>query len=146
MVYRPARVKVSELCDNQRMARPLRFAVLPERLAIARLEPDADLPKWAASPVFCAVTRTSEELSIVCPEASMPPGVTAERGWRALKIEGPLDFDEVGILLSLAAPLAEVGVSIFVISTYGTDYVLVRDDQLEVALTALAERGHTLRE
>ena len=145
MVYRPARVKVTELCDNQRMARRLRFAVLPELLAIARLEPDADLPGWAASPVFCAVTRTSEELSIVCPEASMPAGVTAERGWRALKIEGQLDFDEVGILLSLAAPLAEVGVSIFVISTYGTDYVLVRDDQLEVALPALAERGHTLR-
>jgi hypothetical protein len=103
------------------------------------------VPGWADSTVFCVVTRTSEELSIVCPESSVPPGVRGERGWRALRVEGSLDFDEVGILASLAAPLAEAGVSVFVISTYGTDYVLVRDDQLESARAALTERGHTLR-
>lgn len=146
LVYRPARVKVAEFCDNQRMARFLRFAVLPERLAIARLEPDSDLPEWAASTVFCAVTRTSEELSVVCPESEVPTDVECDRGWRALKIEGPLGFDEVGIVRSLAVPLAEVGVSIFVISTYETDYVLVREVQLEMALSALAEHGHTVRE
>lgn len=118
---------------------------MPERLAIARLAADSTVPEWAASPVFSVVTRTSEELSIVCPEARVPSGVTAERGWRALKIEGPLDFDEVGILASLAAPLAEAGVSIFVISTYETDYVLVRDDRLDAARSALAEQGHTVR-
>lgn len=146
LVYRQARVKVTELCDNQRMARSLRFAVLPERLAIARLEPDSDLPEWAASTVFCAVTRTSEELSVVCPESEVPTDVECDRGWRALKIEGPLELDEVGIVRSLAVPLAEVGVSIFVISTYETDYVLVREVQLETALSALAEHGHTVRE
>ncbi|MCH8813888.1 MAG: ACT domain-containing protein [Chloroflexi bacterium] len=128
------------------MARSLRFAVLPERLAIARLEPDSDLPEWAASTVFCAVTRTSEELSVVCPESEVPTDVECDRGWRALKIEGPLELDEVGIVRSLAVPLAEVGVSIFVISTYETDYVLVREVQLETALSALAEHGHTVRE
>jgi len=128
------------------MTRSLRLTILPERLAIARLEPDSAVPEWAASPGFCAVTRTPDELSIVCEEASVPRGVTDERGWRALKIVGPLGFDEVGVLLSLAAPLAEAGVSVFVISTYETDYVLVRDGQLEAAISALTERGHTLRE
>jgi hypothetical protein len=124
--------------------RSLTFDVLSDRLAIARLEPDSDLPKWADSPVFCAVTRTSEELSIVCPEADVPSGVRCERGWRAIKIVGPLEFEAVGVVLSLGAPLAEAGVSIFVVSTYDTDYVLVREEQLETALTALAERRHTL--
>jgi hypothetical protein len=88
----------------------------------------------------------ADETSIVCPEADVPPDVKCDRGWLAIKIESPLDLSEVGIVLSLASPLANAGVSIFVVSTYDTDYVLVREGQLKTALSALAEDGHTVRE
>ena len=92
------------------------------------------------------MTVTADETSIICPEAEVPTGVKCDRGWLAIKIESPLDLSEVGIVLSLASPLANAGVSIFVVSTYETDYVLVREGQLRTALSALAEDGHTLRE
>lgn len=124
--------------------RPLTLALLPERLAIGRLPGDSPCPEWAVETGFCAVTRTAEELSIVCPEESLPDGIHCDRGWRALKIEGPLDLSDIGIVLALAEPLAEHGVAIFVISTYETDYTLVRESQLEVAFKALGEQGHTI--
>lgn len=127
------------------MPRPLTLALLPDRLAIGRLAGDSPCPDWAVESSFCAVTRTPEELSIVCREEAIPDGVHTDRGWRALKIEGPLELSDVGIVLSLAEPLAEAGISIFVVSTYETDYTLVRESQLEQALAALGERGHTIR-
>lgn len=125
--------------------RPLTLALLPERLAIGRLPAQSPCPDWAVETSFCAVTRTPDELSVVCPEENVPADVSCDRGWRALKIEGPLDLSDIGIVLSLAEPLAECGVSIFVISTYETDFTLVRESQLEQALAALRERGHTVR-
>lgn len=91
---------------------------------------------------FCSVTRTADELSVVCTEGFVPEGVRCEKGWRVLKLEGPFEFSEVGVLASVAAPLAEVGVSIFAVSTFETDYVLVKDEQLEPAVGALRERSH----
>lgn len=126
--------------------RPLTLALLPERLAIGRLPGDSPCPEWAVESSFCAVTRTPEELSIVCREDVIPKGISSDRGWRALKIEGPLELSDIGIVLSLAEPLAEAGVSIFVVSTYETDYTLVRESQLETARTALSKQGHTVRE
>ena len=126
--------------------RTLTLALLPERLAIGRLANDSPCPDWAVESSFCAVTRTPEELSIVCREDVIPDGVRTDNGWRALKIEGPLDLSDVGIVLSLAEPLADAGVSIFVVSTYETDYTLVRESQLDAAKAALTERGHTVRE
>jgi hypothetical protein len=125
--------------------RPLALALLPQRLVICRLTAGSPCPDWALSSTFCAVTRTPEELSIVCEEESVPGDLRCDKGWRALKIEGPLDLSDVGIVLSLAEPLAAAGVAIFVISTYETDYTLVRESQLEEAVAALMERGHTLR-
>ena len=93
---------------------------------------------------MASVTRTAAELSIVAPSAAVPPEVRAERDWRALRVAGPLDFALTGILASLAAPLADAGVSIFALSTYDTDYVLVRHPQLDVALAALRAAGHTV--
>lgn len=125
--------------------RPLDLAVLPERLIIGRLPADSPCPDWAVSSRFCAIARTAEELSVVCCEEDAPQDLHCDRGWRALKIEGPLDLHDVGIVLSLAAPLAEAGVSIFVVSTYETDYTLVRESQLERAVAALEEQGHSVR-
>ena len=91
---------------------------------------------------FCSVTRTLDELSVVCLEDIVPEGVRCEKGWRALKLEGPFEFSEVGVLASVAGPLAEAGVSIFAVSTFDTDYVLVKDEQLESAVGALREWSH----
>jgi hypothetical protein len=88
------------------------------------------------------VTRTPSELSIVCREDAVPAGILANRGWRAIAVDGKLDFALTGILASLASPLAAAGVSIFAISTYDTDYVLVKQDTLERAIATLVGAGH----
>ena len=120
-----------------------RFSPMPDTLAVVRLPPDAPIPTWAIEPsAFASVTRTSGELSIVCPEARVPPGITAERGWRALQIHGPLQFDAVGILAGFASPLADAGISIFAVSTFDTDYVLVKAAQVDRAVEALVAAGH----
>ncbi len=91
------------------------------------------------------MTRTADELSLVLPDEERHPDWKAEPGWRALRVDGTLDFALTGILSSLAAPLAAAGVSLFAISTYDTDYVLVRENDLEKAAAALAAEGHTVR-
>lgn len=122
----------------------LTLRVLPESLAVARLPPAADVPSWALRGSFLSVTRTTRELSIVAPLDAVPLHARAERGWRALEVDGPLDFALTGILAALATPLSEAGVSIFAVSTFDTDYVLVRDGQLPAALDALIAAGHIL--
>ena len=121
---------------------PLTLSVLPETLAVCRLGPDDAVPPWAGAGSFRAVTRTASELSIVCRDASVPAAVTANRGWRAIAVDGTLDFALTGVLASLASPLAAAGVSIFAVSTYDTDYVLVKQDALDRAVAALAAAGH----
>jgi hypothetical protein len=124
---------------------PLTLSLLPDRLAICRLDPHAETPDWATGPDrFVSWTRTREELSIVCPEDRVPEGVRSDRGWRALKLEGPLELTMTGIIASMAAPLAEAGIPIFAIATFETDYLLVRDSQLDSSIAALRERGHTV--
>jgi hypothetical protein len=123
----------------------LTLSVLPGSYAICRLEPAADVPSWWAGGPFASVCRTEDELSIVCPEASVPAGTACEAGWRVLKCEGPLDYELPGIIASLAEPLANAGVSIFSIATYETDYILVKDSQLDTAINALTTYGHAVR-
>jgi hypothetical protein len=123
----------------------LRLSVLEGRLAVCRIDPALEIPAWATSAPFFCVTRTPDELSIVCPEERVPEGVTCERGWRAFKLEGPFGFGLVGVLASVAAPLAESGVGILAIATYDTDYVLVKEEQLGLAMAALRERGYEVR-
>ncbi|HSB35962.1 MAG TPA: ACT domain-containing protein [Thermoanaerobaculia bacterium] len=118
------------------------LTLLPGRFAICRLHPEAALPAWAEGGVFCSMTRTNDELSVVCEEAAVPEGITANRGWRMLKLLGPVPFEETGILAALASPLASAELSIFAISTYETDYVLVKEDAVEAALRALRGAGH----
>lgn len=126
------------------MVPELTLILLPDTFAVCRLSALALLPAWCQASAFYAITRTAEELSIVCSEQAVPPDVTCERGWRGLMVAGPLDFALTGVLASLAVPLAEAGVSIFAISTFDTDYVLVRDQQLSAALDALRCAGHTV--
>ena len=122
----------------------LHLTLLDERLAVCRLSPDEPPPPWASGELT-AVIRTVHELSIVCANERVPPDVRAERGWRALMVAGPLDFGLTGILAALAGPLAEAGISIFALSTYDTDYLLVKEENLARALDVLREAGHDLK-
>jgi ribosomal protein S18 acetylase RimI-like enzyme len=119
----------------------LRISLLEGQMSVCRLSAASKVPDWASEGGFCSITRTSEELSVVCPEVAVPEGVRCEGGWRVLKLAGPFEFSEVGVLLSVAAPLAEAGVEIFVISTFDTDYVLLREEGLGSAVSALRTWG-----
>lgn len=121
---------------------PLRFSVLPGTFAVLRLAPDAEVPPGVLVPPFHSVTRTPAELSVICPDAAAPEGAKAERGWAILALEGPFAFELTGILASILVPLAKAGVGIFALSTFDTDYVLVKRDGLDDALAALAAAGH----
>ncbi len=116
--------------------------MLAGELAICRLPADAPAPAFPAPAPVLSITRTADELSIVCPAAGAPPGAHVEAGWRALQVAGPLDFALTGILAAIAAPLARAGISIFAVSTFDTDYVLVREAALSEAVAALRQAGH----
>ena len=122
----------------------LTLSIVPGVFAVCRLDPSSPLPSWATTDGFNAIVRTAEELSIVCAEQAVPAGVTCQRGWRGLKVAGPLDLALTGVLASLAGPLAEAGVSIFAISTYDTDYLFVREEQLGTAIDALRRAGFAI--
>ena len=128
------------------MSHQLTIVVYGKAYAICRLEPSAAVPGWAAGAMFFSVTRTSSELSIVCEEAMVPAETHAERNRRLMRIEGTLAFSLTGVLASVAAPLAEAGISIFAMSTYDTDYLLVSDEDLQEATRVLETAGHTIRQ
>ena len=125
--------------------RNLSLELLPGRFAIARLQRHAQLPGWVQDGPLVSITRTPEELSIICGEVFVPLDVKAQRGLRCLRVLGPIEFSEIGVLESLARPLAGAGLSIFALSTYDTDYVLLAQAELEAGLSALSEAGHVLR-
>ena len=106
---------------------------------IAKLNPETPIPDWANRGGFVSITRTADELSIVC--GQVPDGVRCERGWRVLRVRGPLDFAQTGIISSIATPLAEPAVPIFAISTFETDYILIAETHLARAIAVLESRG-----
>lgn len=119
------------------------FTILEGHYAIVRLHADDAVPAWARG-AFLSITRTSEELSIVCEEGNVPD-VIADRGWRCLKLAGPMPLDQTGVAAAFTRVLADAGVAVFVISTYDTDYVLVRDSTLDSAVAALRASGYLVR-
>jgi hypothetical protein len=124
----------------------LPLTVLSTRFALCRLQPAAAIPTWtAASREFLTITRTPTELSILADDVAVPATVEATRGYRALRVEGPLPLEMVGVAASIAGPLAEVGISILPIATYDTDYIFVRDFDLAHAVATLTAAGHFLR-
>ena len=120
------------------------FRVVAGEFAACRLPADAPLPGWAQGSRFCSVTRTDDELSVLCEAERVPSGVTIERGWRLLQVVGPLPFDAVGIMVAFVSPLAQAGVPVLTLATYDTDYVLVPGAKLSMALMALQRAGHHL--
>jgi hypothetical protein len=122
--------------------RQLTLIVLPETFAVSRLGSDAPIPAWATAGDFFSITRTADELSIVCHQDSVPEGVKCERGWRCVRVAGTISFSVVGIFAALTVPLAEAEISVFVVSTFDTDYLLVKVEDLERAVEILRRQGH----
>ena len=122
----------------------LKFSWLPGPFAICKLPSDAAIPEWALTGVFTSVSRTPDELSIVCPADNLPANVNSESHWACFKLKGPFAFSQVGILAAFINPLAQSGVPIFAISTYDTDYVLIQEEFMGMAQKALGEAGHQL--
>jgi len=123
---------------------PLTLILSPHRLAVSRLSPDTSIPLWTATSDFVSITCTVAELSIVCLEAVVPDNIRCEKGWRCLRVAGTLDFSLTGILASLVNPLAQSGISVFCISTFDTDYLMVKEANLQAAITALQLEGHQI--
>jgi hypothetical protein len=118
--------------------------VMSGTYAICQLDAAAPFPAWASHGAFVSMTRTPHELSIVCPSDDAPADVRAQRGYRGLVVRGPLEFSQVGILDAIAGPLAAASISIFVVSTYDTDYLFVRAADLAGAVAALRGAGHSV--
>ena len=122
----------------------LKFLWLKGPYAIVRLAPDAAIPQWATRGDFTSITRTADELSIVCRVENLPREIPSPHRWQCFKLEGPFPFSQTGILLSFIAPLSGLGIPIFAISTFDTDYVLIQHQFAEAALDAVQRAGHEL--
>lgn len=124
----------------------LTMEVLPDKIGICKLAVNQEIPLWAFQGEFFSITKTTEELSVVCSEENIPGDVLCERGWRALKLRGPFPFDLVGIVAQVSAAVARAGVGIFVISTYDTDYIRIKAKDLDPAVKALRNDGQRVIE
>jgi hypothetical protein len=120
----------------------LKFRLFSGLLAVCQLPPNAPVPMWASGEGFVSVTRTEDELSIVCAAEHVPEGMKHEKGWICLQLQGPFPFQMTGVLASFLEPLAAHRIPIFAVSTYDTDYVLVKQEDVERALQALKTAGH----
>jgi uncharacterized protein len=127
------------------MGHQLKFRLLVDGpYAIVRLAADASVPSWGTRGEFTSITRTGDELSIVCSAENVPADVPSSHRWVCLKLEGPFPFSMTGVLLSFIEPLSSKGIPIFAISTFDTDYVLIQEDWAGAALGALQQAGHVL--
>jgi hypothetical protein len=126
------------------MAHRLTLVPLDGTFAVCRLDPGSPVPAWATG-AFVSATRTAEELSVVCADDAVPDGVRCERGWRAWRIAGTFDLNTAtGVLASVTGPLAEAGIGLFAVSTFDTDYLLVKAENAARATEALRRHGHTI--
>lgn len=120
----------------------LTMKLLKEKYGVCRLDKAETIPLWAQNSSFFSITKTSDELSIVCAESDIPSDIQCEKDWRILKVEGPLDFSLIGILSSISTILAQKGISIFAVSTYDTDYILVKNKDIDNAVGSLVEERY----
>ena len=120
----------------------LHLSLLPHKYAVCQFHPDKHIPYWALLGDFVSLTRTNEELSIVCQQDNVPDDIKAEGGWRCVQVQGAFDFSAAGVHASLAIPLAEADISVLAIATYATDYLLIKEQSVERALKVLEQAGH----
>ncbi|MFT8312984.1 MAG: ACT domain-containing protein [Clostridium sp.] len=122
----------------------LTMKLLKEKFGVCKLDKDELIPEWIKNSQFYSITKTADELSIVCSQDSIPGEVKCEKDWRILKVEGPLDFSLIGILSSITTILAQKEISIFAISTYDTDYILVKNKDIDNAINALSDEKYII--
>lgn len=122
----------------------LTLSLLKDKFGVCRLNSNECIPSWGTRSEFFSITKTLDELSIVCSEEYIPKDIKCEREWKALKIEGPLDFSLIGILSKISRLLAKEGISIFAISTYDTDYILVKENHIENAVSVLSNNKYNV--
>lgn len=113
--------------------------ILDSKFAICKLNPNSNIPTWIQNKAFYSVTKTADELSIVCFEECVPKNIMSEKGWKAIVVDDELDFSLIGIISSISTSLSKNGISVFVISTFNTDYILVKEENLKSALAILSE-------
>ena len=127
------------------MPQSIHLEPIETRLAVCRLDAGSDIPSWLdRSREFTSITRTTDELSIVCARDDVPEGVPMEGPWRALRVQGPIVMTLIGVVAALANPLADAGISIFAMSTFDTDYILVHEPDFVAAVDALTQAGHVV--
>lgn len=136
-----ARDAVAEAVSD---ARTFTLQQFPEKLAVVRLAPGAEVPSWAEASSLFSITATATETSLVCATRSVPTKVQSQKPFTAFAVQGPLDFELYGVLVSLLHPLAEAKVSVFTISTFDTDWILVPLSRVDDAIEAWRRRGHTV--
>ncbi len=122
----------------------LSLSLLPHKYAVCQFHPDKHIPYWALLGDFVSLTRTPEELSIVCQQDNVPDDIEAERGWCCVQVQGAFDFSIAGVHASLAIPLAQADISVLAIATYATDYLLIKEEDVERALLVLEQAGHSI--
>lgn len=120
----------------------LTMKLLKEKYGVCRLDKNELIPEWAQNSDLFSITKTCDELSIICSQDDIPNNIQCEKDWRILKIEGPLDFSLIGILASISTLLAQKGISIFAISTYDTDYILVKNKDIDNAIQSLIKEKY----
>ena len=124
----------------------LTMKLIKEKYGVCRINPNELIPEWAQNSDFFSITKTCDELSIVCSQDDIPNDIQCEKDWKILKIEGPLDFSLIGILASISTILAQKGISIFAISTYDTDYILVKNKDIDNTIESLVKERYEIIE
>jgi len=124
--------------------RQLKLSLLKDKYAICTLPNTAPIPDWALTETPVSITRTDKELTIVCAQDIIPLELQCDFNWRCFKIDGSFDLNQIGVISSISSPLADAGISIYVISTYDTDYFLVQNENLEQAISTLSDIGHNI--
>jgi hypothetical protein len=123
---------------------PLVLSVVREKFGVSRFDAFREIPASVLESSFFSITRTADELSIICPVKNIPPDAVSELNWRCLKVHGPLDFGTTGIISSLTGVLSVGKISVLTISTYDTDYILLRESELDRAVDLLIKKGHQI--
>ena len=124
--------------------RGLKLTSLEGDYAICQLDAQTSVPKWASLGDLYSITRTPDELSIICLHEQIPEHIPCQAGWQVLKIEGPFNFDEIGVLAALTAPLAAAQISLLTISTFDTDYIFIQAENYDQARQVLQAAGHQI--
>ena len=124
--------------------RRLHFSLLKDKYGICTLPNTTQIPKWALMESLVSITRTKEELTIVCRQDIIPSQYQSDLNWRCFRIDGTFDLNQLGVISSVSLPLAEAGISIYVISTYKTDYFLVQEEKIKQTISVLSGSGHTI--